>query len=335
MPNIKDVAKVAGVSYTTVSHVLNNTRPVSDQARRSVQDAMRHLNYVPSAVARSLRRQATNTFGLLLTTTERPFFAELARGIEEVCFRHHYAVILCHSYDDTARQDTYLQTLLEKRVDGLIVAAVGDPEVVGHRLRSVPVPIVLVDRHVRDVEAVTIAVDHEVAAYLATQHLLELGHRLIGCIAGPASITVFPLRLAGYRRALAEAGITPERRWIAEVASLTMENGYTATRALLGNKELTAIFASSDILAIGALRSAAERGISVPRELSIIGFDGVEIGRYLTPALTSIAQPTRSLGELAATSLLECIRDGGYRLNRRLTLPPKLLIRESTGPAPS
>jgi LacI family transcriptional regulator len=336
MPTIKDVARTAGVSYTTVSHVLNNSRPVSDRARKSVQDAAQRLNYVPSAVARSLRRQTTRTIGMLLIDSTDPYFAELARGIEEVCFRNKYTLILCNSYEDAKRQQTYLQALLEKRVDGLLVAGAGDPEVLAWQLQSARVPVVLVDRHVPNLDADTVAVDHEHAAYLATWHLLDLGHRSIGCIGGPAAIGPFSQRVNGYRRALAEAGITPPAEWIIEARDLTMDGGYGAAGHLLSRDAgLTAVFASSDMLGIGALRHAVERGIAIPREFSIIGFDGVELGRYVSPALTSIGQPIRSLGALAATRLLERIAQGNHSAGRTLTISPSLVVRESTGPAPS
>jgi LacI family transcriptional regulator len=179
-------------------------------------------------------------------------------------------------------------------------------------------------------------VDQERAGYEATRHLLGLGHRQIGCISGSARISVLPPRLAGYRRALQEARIGPRSHWVAEAVDLSLESGRAATKRLLNQSpELTAIFALSDALAIGALHHACRRKISVPGALSVIGFDGVELGRYVLPALTSIGQPIRELGALAVTYLLERIRGGQRGPGRRIALPPKLMVRDSTGPAPS
>jgi LacI family transcriptional regulator len=335
MPTIKDIARAAGVSYTTVSHVLNNSRPVSAKVRQSVQDVAKALNYVPSDVARALRRRTTGTIGMLLANTADPFFAQLVSEVEQVCFQHRTSLLLCNSYEDSARQATHIRTLLQKRVDGLLISAAGDLRALAQQLRSVSVPVAFVDRVLPGFEADAVTVDQERAGYEATRHLLELGHRQIGCISGSARVSVLPPRLAGYRRALREARIEPRSHWVTEAVDLTLERGCTATEGLLNqNPGLTAIFALSDALAIGALCYACRRKISVPGALSVIGFDGVELGRYVLPALTSIGQPIRELGALAATYLLE--RTGGRQgPGRRIVLPPKLMVRGSTGPAPS
>jgi LacI family transcriptional regulator len=336
MPTIKDIARAAGVSYTTVSHVLNNSRPVSPKVRQSVQDAAKALQYVPSDVARALRRRTTGTIGMVLVDTAHPFFAELIRAIEEVCFQNRMTLFWCNSYEDSARQATHIRTLLERRVDGLLISAVGDFRDLAQQLRSASVPVVFVDRSPPDLEADLVTVDQERAGYEATRHLLGFDHRQIGCLTRTPGISVFVPRLAGYRRALQEAGIEPRSQWVAEAEELTPESGYAATERLLNQSpELTAIFALSDLLAIGALRYAYQRKISVPGALSIIGFDGVELGRYVLPALTSMGQPIRELGALATTYLLERIRGGHQGPARRILLRPKLMVRESTGPAPS
>ncbi|MBV8818293.1 MAG: LacI family DNA-binding transcriptional regulator, partial [Acidobacteriaceae bacterium] len=180
MCTIKDVAALSGYSFTTVSHVINRSRPVSEKARRAVEAAMEQLHYVPSGIARSLRQRATCTVGVLLVNSTHPFFAELGRGIEEVCLARGYSVMLCNSYDDAARQETYLRTLVEKRVDGLIVAAVGEPADTARQLAAVRVPVVLIDRPVPSVQADTVMVDNERAGYLAARHLLDAGHREVG-----------------------------------------------------------------------------------------------------------------------------------------------------------
>jgi LacI family transcriptional regulator len=336
MPTIKDIARAAGVSYTTVSHVLNNSRPVSAKVSQSVRDVAKALNYVPSDVARALRRRTTGTIGMLLANTADPFFAQLISAVEEVCFQNQVSLLLCNSYEDSARQETHIRSLLQKRVDGLLISVVGDSQALAQQLRNGSVPVVFVDRIPPNPEADAVTVDQERAGYEATRCLLELGHRRIGCITAPPSISVLPPRLTGYRRALHEAGIEPRSQWVAEAADLALESGYTATECLLNQSPgLTAIFALTDLLAIGALRCAYHRKISVPGALSIIGFDGVELGRYVLPALTSIGQPVRELGVLATTCLLERIHGGQQGPGRRIVLPPKLIVRDSTGQAPS
>ncbi|WP_313646362.1 LacI family DNA-binding transcriptional regulator, partial [Pseudomonas sp.] len=205
MATIKDVAALAGISYTTVSHVLNKTRPVSEQVRLKVEAAILELDYVPSAVARSLKARSTATIGLLVPSSVNPYFAELARGIEDACERNGYCVILCNSDDNPQKQRSYLRVLLEKRIDGLVVASVGEDADLLQSLAGVRTPMVIVDRELEGVDADLVRIDHEQGGYLATRHLLELGHRDIAYIGGPAETGVSQLRLRGFRRAMAEA----------------------------------------------------------------------------------------------------------------------------------
>lgn len=327
MATIKDVAARAGISYTTVSHVVNGTRPVSDQVRSKVEAAIAELGYVPSGVARSLRVRATGTLGLLLPNASNPYFAELARGIEDHAERNGYSVILCNSDDDIDKQLRYLRVLLERRIDGLIVATVASDAAFAQALAALRVPLVLVDRSLEGVSADQLRVDHEQGAYLATRHLLELGHRRIVCIGGPASTQVVQLRAGGYRRALDEAGI--EAHAVVDCA-FTSPAGHAAAQVLLaGEQRPTAIFAGNDMIALGVLRAAAELGLQVPQQLSVVGFDDIEVSRYLHPALTTVGQRIGQLGEQAAERLLARIRKPGLVAEQRL-IEPTLMLREST-----
>ena len=334
MPTIKDVAALAGVSYTTVSHVINRSRPVSEKVRGDVEDAIRRLNYVPSAVARSLKHQTTSTIGLLVSNSTNPFFAELARGIEDACYRSGYCVILCNSDDDPERQKAYLRVLLEKRIDGLIICSAGDDMGLAEHVRDAGVPIIVVDRAIKGVTADLVQIDHFKGAYLATRHLLELRHKCIGCIAGPPSAIVSADRLEGYRKALAEAGAPFRSEWVIE-GDFKAESGYKAARKLLKRPEITAVFASNDLMGIGLLRFATEHGIRVPSQLSVIGFDGIGLTKYFYPSLTTVGQSIRKQGEIAANTLIERMHKGGEGRVRRILINPELWIRESTGaPAP-
>jgi len=334
MSTIKDVAALAGVSYTTVSHVINKTRPVSEKVRGEVEAAIQRLSYVPSAVARSLKQQATCTIGLLVSNSSNPFFAELAEGIEDACYRAGYTVILCNSDDQPERQQTYLRVLLEKRIDGLIICSAGDDLGLATHVREAKVPIIVVDRAVKGVVSDLVQIDHFKGAYLATRHLLELKHKSIGNIAGPDTTTVSDDRLNGYRKALAEAGAPFRSEWVVR-GDFTAEGGYKAARILLKKTEITAVFASNDLMGIGLLRFAAEHGIRVPSQLSVIGFDGIELSRYIYPALTTVGQSIRRQGEIAAGALLERIRKRGEGRVRKILMKPELWVRESTSaPAP-
>lgn len=327
MATIKHVAARAGVSFTTVSHVVNGTRPVSDQVRSKVEAAIAELGYVPSGVARSLRVRATGTLGLLLPNASNPYFAELARGIEDHAERNGYSVILCNSDDDIDKQLRYLRVLLERRIDGLIVATVASDAAFAEALANLRVPLVLVDRSLDGVDADQLRVDHEQGAYLATRHLLELGHRRIVCIGGPASTQVAQLRAAGYQRALAEAGI--EAQAVVDCPFTSPAGHATAQTLLSAELRPTAIFAGNDMIALGVLRAAAERGLQVPQQLSVVGFDDIEVSRYLHPALTTVGQCIGQLGEQVAARLLERIRTPGLAVSQQL-IEPILVLRESS-----
>jgi len=330
MATIKDVAALAGISYTTVSHVLNKTRPVSEPVRLKVEEAIARLDYVPSAVARSLKAKSTATIGLLVANSLNPYFAELARGIEDYCERNNYCVILCNCDDDPDKQRSYLRVLLEKRVDGLVVASAGGDAGLARGLAGVRTPMVIVARSLEGIAADLVRIDHEQGAYLATRHLLDLGHRAIACIGGPAITSVAHMRKAGYLRALSEAGLIPNDDWMIE-SDFSCTGGYEAAGRLLSGDRPSAIFASNDMMGIGVLRAAAERHIRVPEQLSVIGFDDVQMSRYVYPALTTVGQSILQLGETAAQVLLRRIATPQQAVEQ-LIVAPSIVLRESTGP---
>jgi LacI family transcriptional regulator len=329
MATIKDVAAMAGVSFTTVSHVVNNTRPVSADVRAKVERAIIHLNYVPSAVARSLKARSTATIGLVVPNSTNPYFAELSRGVEDGCAREGYCMFFCNSDDDPTKQRNYLRTLQEKRADGLIVASAGDDAVLASSLIDTREPLVIVDRNIEGLSADLVQIDHERGAYLATKHLLELGHVRIGCITGPVATAVSAMRVHGFIRAMAERGIEIEPRAIVE-SDFSGRGGLEAAGRLFDTVRPTAIFACNDMMGIGALRVAAERGIRVPHDCSIIGFDDIELSSYTYPALSTVGQSVRALGEAAAHMLIERISGAVSGPTRRRVITPRLVLREST-----
>ncbi|MGN6651426.1 LacI family DNA-binding transcriptional regulator [Trinickia sp.] len=329
MATIKDVAAMAGVSFTTVSHVVNNTRPVSADVRAKVERAITQLNYVPSAVARSLKGRSTATIGLVVPNSTNPYFAELARGIEDGCARQGFCMFFCNSDDDPAKQRNYLRILQEKRIDGLIIASAGDDAVLASSLTDTREPLVVVDRNIEGLAADLVLIDHERGAYLATRHLLELGHVRIGCITGPVATAVSAMRVHGFIRAMAERGIDIEPSAIVE-SDFSGKGGQEAAGRLFDTVRPTAIFACNDMMGIGALRVAAERGIRVPQHCSIIGFDDIELSSYTYPALSTVGQSVRAFGEAAALMLIERISGGVSGPTRRRVITPRLVLREST-----
>ena len=207
MTTIREVAGIAGVSYATVSHVINNTRVVSPETRERVMDAMAELNYRPNALARSLRQGKTNTLGLVLPDSANPFFAEISRSIEDEAFNKGYSVFLCNTELDTRRELFYVDVLSKKQVDGIIFVAAGDQADSLDFLAREGMPVVMIDRNIPNVEVDAVLPDHQLGGFLATRHLLQLGHKRIACIAGPSSITPSAERITGYRDALEQAEI--------------------------------------------------------------------------------------------------------------------------------
>lgn len=329
--SIRDVAARAGVSVTTVSHTLNATRFVSAAAQAKVHEAAHALGYVPSEIARGLKHNTTRTLGMLVPNNSNPYFAEIIRGVEHRCYGAGYSLLLCNSNDDAQRQIDHLRVLAERRVDGLVLVASGDDEEIVACCKDLRLPLVLVDREIDSIAADLIEVDHAAGGELATAHLLALGHARVACIVGPADLRPSQQREAGWRRALARAGVTPHADEIVR-GDFGPQSGAVAMQQLLRSAQPpTAVFVCNDMMAIGALHAAHEAGVDVPRQLSIVGFDDIELAAYTSPPLTTVAQPKEAIGTGAAELLLERLRDG-RTAPRRAILQPELHVRASTAP---
>jgi LacI family transcriptional regulator len=340
MATIKDVALQAEVSVTTVSHVVNDTRHVSAKVRERVELAIRELGYVPNAMARSLKSNTTSTLGMLIPNSSNPYFAEIVRIVEDRCFAAGYTLVLCNTDDEPQRQSVYLKVLAERRIDGLIVVSTGagtgtdDSASLAKQLHGLRVPTVLVDREIDDPACDLVETAHMQGGLLAVRHLLSLGHKRIACIGGPVGVMPSEQRVEGWRMALAESGATPD---IADAGALlwrggfTSQGGYEAMHAILRTeRKPSAVFVCNDLMAIGALRAAHESGVRVPDELSIVGFDDIELSAYMSPPLTTVAQPKERIGALAVDMLLERV-SGKRRDALKVVLQPELRVRASTG----
>lgn len=329
MPTIREVSLRAGVSPTTVSHVINNTRFVSAETRQRVLDAMAELNYRPNVLARSLRRGETHTLGLILPDSANPFFAEIARAIEDAAFEAGYNVILGNSENQLAKEQVYVDVLLNKQVDGLILVATGNHSPPLEQLIHNRLPLVVVDRRLSNVEVDTVLTDNLYGGLTATKHLLELGHRRIACITGPSNLTPSAERVIGYRRALEEYGVGIDEELILR-GDFRPNSGYAATAELIQQKlRPTAIFACNDMMAIGALRALSEYGLRAPEDCSLIGFDDIELASYINPPLTTIRQDKSAIAKAAVTLLLERITEP-HLPARTCILPTQLIKRLST-----
>ena len=330
MASIKDVALKANVSTTTVSHVVNRTRFVSDKVRHEVELAIRELNYVPSAVARSLKSNTTKTIGMLIPNCSNPYFAEIVRSVEDHCFGAGYALILCNTDDDPHRQAAYLQVISEKRIDGAIIISTGEDKDLLRLLKGLPIPTVLLDREIKEVNCDLVETAHLQGALMATEHLIELGHRRIACLAGPANLNSSAQRIEGWRTALAQSGLAAEASDLLWHSDFSSQGGFTTMQAILRSPQVpTAVFVCNDLMGLGALSAAHEAGVRIPQDMSLIGFDDIELARFACPALSTIAQPKQRIGVTAVDMVLERIQ-GGRVEARQVILQPELIVRNST-----
>ncbi|AQS37898.1 transcriptional regulator, LacI family [Shewanella psychrophila] len=326
MSTIRDVAKLAGVSTTTVSHVLNKTRFVSEGGKAKVEAAVIELNYVPNTIARSLKGGSSRVLGMLITDANNPFYADLIQWVDQVAYRYGYNLILCNTQGSIERAKDYMVMLNQRRVDGMLMMS--------SDARQLPVssygtmPMVMMDSGPEQAGYDRILDDSEQGGYMATKHLLASGHRSIGLLAGPLDKSNSQNRIAGYRRAMAEAYAEVDERWI-QSGEFTYEGGAEAMSKLLDQpSSVTAIFASNDLMVMGAIRVAGKQGLTIPHDLSIIGYDDIPGAKYFNPPLTTMSQPLEQLAEQAIAMLLARI-ETPEREGQRTLLPPTLVIRDS------
>lgn len=326
---IREVALRAGVSYQTVSRVINNSPNVAAVTREQVQRAIAELDYHPNAQAVSLSRNRTDIIGVIVDTVTESFFTHIVDGAARA-LRYRGRLMLLATVDDATQFDVIDTLQHSRRIDGLIIVLPLATSLSPGRFGANRVPTVHVDlQYEMDVFGVT--VDNCRGAYLATEHLIRLGHRRIGVIAGRRDIPVGQMRLDGYQAALRDYDIPFDPALIAP-GDFTFESGIVGAERLLAlDRPPTAIFACDDPMAIGALQVAVRHGLSVPQDLSIVGFDDTPESARCWPPLTTIHQPLKEMGELAADIVCRLI-DGETVAQPRPTLPANLIVRASTGP---
>lgn len=328
MATIYDVARTAGVSTSTVSHVLNGTRYVSDDTKQRVHLAMKQLRYRPNSLARGLVRQETQTIALIVADNVNPFFAELARSIEDYGFAAGYNVILCNSDRSTAKELAYLDMLISKRVDGIVYTTMSTELDQLQPLLDNKIPLVTFEREYEQIDAILL--DNVQAGHDATRHLIDLGHRRIACICGPDAKTRSHARIQGYERALDSAGIRFDPDLI-QAGDWTCQSGQQAARQLFElSSPPSAIFASNDMMAIGALTFLHEAGIRVPEDVSIIGLDNIALSAFTSPPLTTVATPIAEVGRRLFALLFDRMSGRRSPAPQRFTVHGEIVVRGST-----
>ncbi|HEV8309159.1 MAG TPA: LacI family DNA-binding transcriptional regulator [Methylomirabilota bacterium] len=326
---IRDVARHAGVSIATVSATINRTAYVSPVLQDRVRHAIAETGYYPDGIARSLKKRATQTLGLIISDITNPFFTALVRGIEDAANARGHAVILCNTDERLEKERAYLALLRSRRVDGVIMAPAGAVEDYHRFILDGQTPLVFIDRRVPTLPADAVVVDNVAGARQAVAHLAALGHRRIGAITGLPQISTTLERIQGYRDALAGTGIPVDSELLRDGHS-RLEGGYQAGRALLDlPRRPTAIFATNNLMAIGLMRAVAERDLRCPEDLSVVCFDDFEWASVFRPRLTTVAQPTYAMGT-KAVELLFARLDGASPVGaQEIVLSPSLVVRDS------
>lgn len=326
---MRDIALSANVSIGTVSHVVNASAGVRPELVRRVKKAMQDLGYQPSQLARSLRRNQTDMLGMIVPDITNPFFPVVVRGVEDAAYREGYRLVLCNADNDPAKEEAYLSDLLSYRMAGLIVIPSVDSRIVsivdenrcGNR-------VVCVDRAPVDWAGDSVTVNNEEGAYQVVRYVIGMGHRCIGTITGPLHVSNAIERLAGYRRALSEAGLELSPEYVQE-GRFERQSGYQKTQTLLRLlPRPTAIFASNDLIALGILGALSDAGLSCPDDVSVVGFDDLEVSSFTNPPLTTVTQPAYQLGASAVTVLLNRM-NGSAADRQQIRLQAKLRVRDS------
>ncbi|MGV9383691.1 LacI family DNA-binding transcriptional regulator [Nonomuraea sp. NPDC003707] len=328
MARIKDVAAQAGVSVATVSRVLNDNPSVTEETRNRVHDAMAALNYRPNAVARSLRTEATRTLGLIIGDILNPFFAELARAVEDEARAAGYTVIIGNADERADQQDHYVRTLLERRVDGLLICPTAEVTPLVEEVSRGERPLVFLDRTLSGIEVPSVRADGSTAIAELVAHLRALGHRRIAFVSGPSTLSTGRERTEAFLRATAEHGLEIPQEYV-RVGDFRAGSGQRITSELLDLPEPPqAIFLGDNLMALGALDAISERGLEIPRDVALASFDDVPWFNHVHPRITAISQPTAELGRRAVRVILDVLSG---RAAESVVLPARLVARESCG----
>lgn len=331
--SIKDIALIAQVSHPTVSRALRKSPLVNPETAEKIRAIAGQMGYRPSAVARSLVNKKTNTIGVVVTTIADPFNGEVVSGIEEAAHEHGFSLFLANSNADPEREIKVVHSFHERRVDGIIVTSSRVGALYMPLLGELNVPTVLINNQHPSEFVHSVMIDNVSASREATQHLIQLGHKRIAYIGDQFGFESDAERLTGYRQALTDARV----RFVSELivqGNGKAEGGMEAMSKLLSlAKPPTAVFCYNDMSAIGAMRVAYDRGLSVPEDISIVGFDDLSIASFTRPLLTTIRQPKLQMGRLAMETLLQLL--SGAQAQNSVKLKGELVVRKSTAPPKS
>jgi LacI family transcriptional regulator len=328
---LKDIAKKVGVSPTTVSLVLNNKGDarISESTRNKVWEAAKEVGYQTTRGLPTAAQGIPPTIGLVITDIENPFFTKLASVIEDVASRYGYNIILCNTRKSLKREQKFLEVLWGRKIDGLIIAPVDDKKSDLEGFLRHHIPIVFVDRYMEDIETAAILLDNVKGAFMAVEHLIQLGHKRIGVITGRQNVMTGKDRLQGCLKAFEAHGVDVDTALLRN-GHYTVEGGMQATKELLSlSPRPTAIFSCAGVPTVGALLELKHQSIKIPKDLSFISFDDEQWMQLVNPTITAISQPIKEIGTEAAQLVIQLIQGWSKGEARKILLEPTLIIRES------
>lgn len=331
---MSDIAKKAGVSVTSVSHVINGTRSVNSEKRDRVLQIVDELGYRPNVMARALRKSETRAIAVVIPDSTNEFFAQITRSIEESCFERGFVVILCNSAGDIARQSAYLEALADRRVEGLVVVSVDDESDVTVRAAQHRIPLVAIEHGSNGQWGSVIRLRNHDGGAQAARHLIEIGCMNLACIATARSwLPGGAKRARGFVETCREHSLEPRIQLAGDLVAshhpAELEAGYVGMSALLRNSRPDGVFCTNDLMALGAMRAAADAGVAIPEEMAMVGFDDIPLSAYAIPSLTTVAQPSAEMGTRAASLLLSQIETGQPAVES-IEFTTTLVVREST-----
>ncbi|MBE0478505.1 LacI family DNA-binding transcriptional regulator [Candidatus Aerophobetes bacterium] len=328
---IKDVARKVGVSASTVSRVMRGKANISPETTKRVLQHVKKMGYFPDSGARAMVKKETKTIGVSVSDISNPFYPPLIRGIENTVNKFAYSIILCNTDEDTKKEEQYLKIMLEKRIDGLIVSPTSPKIPILKMFEIRNIPIVCIDRSLENIEADTVCVDNAHGAFMATEHLIKLGHKRVAIVTGIKGIATTEERLKGYLDALTRYGIEKDLSLIVRGNS-TIQGSIEATKSLFKLKSPpTCIFSANNLMLIGTYIALKKLKKRIPEDIAVIGFDDFDWAEALAPTPTVVSQPNYTIGATAAQILMQRILKEGPQTRQNITLKTELIIRQSCG----
>jgi len=332
---IHDIAKMAGVSSATVSRVLSNSDyPISAAMREKIQRIAKESNYIPNLFGKQLKTKSSMTIGVIIPSISNPFYSSVILGVEGIARQNQYNVIVCNSLHDAALEEEYLKTIAEKQIKGLIISSIATDKGLLKTLIDTGMKVIAIDQKVDEDGICQIEFDYRKGGYMATRHLLSKGHRRIGYVTlqmdRPSRRSIYQ----GYLEAVEEAGLEPIMQESAEEDVYNSLYEFNIGKKLAGKllempSPPTAIFACNDVMAFGVINELTSRGLQVPGDMSVIGFDGIEYGQMIHPPLTTIKQPDYEMGKMACKMLMDMLKGDADEPMFDVLLQPKLMERSS------